>query len=152
MPDKWAYDLDNKRLMNSLLRAAAEAGVSGSGLIMDLSGSDYHTPVIYLKGVVLSRLEGRRPPFAVGDKARMYPKETYYCPSVNWRRHHASGEAAPDIEYEVAAVFYERIPRFAYGGGDDYDWTISFKDKKLDGYRFPVKRFEKVEQVQPAEA
>ena len=152
MSKEWAYDYASEKLMEALWRATARAAISNSGLVIDLTGSGNAARATYLHGVILSRLDGKRPPFMPGDKVRMNPKATYYCSSVNRNEHHSAGEAKSDTEYLVENVFYEKVYRGALQGGDHYRWTISFRDKKLEGYRFDADRFEKVEQEQLATA
>jgi hypothetical protein len=153
MPTIWAYNLSNEKLMHALWEATVRAGISGSGLVIDLSGSDYGTTASYLYGVTLSRLDGKTPPLKPGDKVRMDPKETYRCGSaiiVGGR--YQSGAVDKDTEYEVSRVSYVNIFRYPYEGGNKYSWVISFTDEKLNKCQFPAERFVKVEQMQPTEA
>lgn len=152
MPNTWAYDDTNEKLVEALWKATARAAISNSGLIMELVSTGDAARATYLHGVILSRLNGKRPPFVPGDKVRMNPKATYYCGSANRNEYHSIGEAKADTKYVVEDVFYEKVHRGALQGGNHYRWTISFKDEKLRGYRFDDDRFEKVEQVQPATA
>lgn len=73
MSAKWAYDLSNSELLGKLVNVAARAGISGSGLVIDCGSQSYFSDLRYLKGVVLARLEGKKPPFKTGD--RVFPVE-----------------------------------------------------------------------------
>ncbi len=145
-----AYDYTNKELVTAFLDAAARAGVSSSGLVFDLTRDSSVADACYLKGILLSRLDGKKPPFAAGDRAQFVwesrnPSTVY---PVNFvRGHYSRPEAKPDVLYEVARVFYE----------EDGEWTLFFKfDPKFEGmetyneYRYPAKSFKKVEQEELA--
>jgi hypothetical protein len=154
MAEQWAYEMKSEELMEALSRATVRAGISNSGLVIDLTGNNDGAGAFYLYGVVLSRLEGKLPPFKPGDVVIMDPKETYYCGPVisSSSRHHASGEAAPNVQYEVAAIYYEKVHRAAYRGGEQRLWTLRFNDKAVGECRFTASRFLKVGQAVPAAA
>ena len=64
---QWAYEMDNRTLLKEFWMACARAGVSGSGLVIDVAGPSNAEEARYLKGVLLARLEGKKPPFKRGD-------------------------------------------------------------------------------------
>ncbi len=72
---KNVYDLSNEELLCKLIDLSGRAGVSASGLVISLGGPDYFSDLRVLKGVVLSRLEGKKAPFKIGD--RVLPKGSY---------------------------------------------------------------------------
>lgn len=146
---KWAYDMSNEELLKACWDATVQAGVSNSGLVMGFGGNFHQTEAFYLYGVALSRLNGKRPPFAPGDKVCVNRRATYYCSSVNHRDERSvGGEAKPNTEYGICRVFYEKVYRaFEFG----FEWTVSLEDEGLEGYRFLADRFEKIEQ-KPAAA
>jgi hypothetical protein len=62
-----AYTLSNDELLRQFSRASAEAGTSNSGLVIDCGASYYKQRMKYLFGVLLSKLEGKQPPFPEGS-------------------------------------------------------------------------------------
>ena len=58
-----AYDAPDEELMDRLIRAAATAGTATSGLCFDPAAGLHIAQMRYLKGVVLARLAGKKPPF-----------------------------------------------------------------------------------------
>lgn len=69
----YAYDMTNEQLLEAFVKAAAEAGIAGSGLCIDIMAGCKFAEFGYLKGVVLSRLEGLKPPFTRGDEVVAKP-------------------------------------------------------------------------------
>ncbi len=156
MPITWAYDMNNEELMENLLKATSRAAVSGSGLVIDFMRSSHQSEAFYFYGVVLSRLEGTRPPFMRGERVRIDPKATYYCGSVNTiGEHSTTGEAKPGKDYEVVRVYFETRNCYDIGGKQYLGWTLALRDKKnaeFEDYRFPAERFKRVKVKQPAAA
>lgn len=72
----YAYDMTNEQLLEAFVKAAAEAGIAGSGLCIDIMAGCKFAEFGYLKGVVLSRLEGLKPPFTRGDHVVVKPEVT----------------------------------------------------------------------------
>ncbi len=64
------YNWSNDVLLDALVRVAARAGVSNSGLVIDLSASSDVSQLHYLKGVMLARLHGKQLPFNLGDAVK----------------------------------------------------------------------------------
>ena len=62
-----AYEMTNEELLRAFGQACAEAGVSNSGLVIDVMGPVHASEARYLKGAVLARLDGQKPPFSRGD-------------------------------------------------------------------------------------
>ena len=142
---KLAYDYTHRELMDAYWKAVAQAAVSNSGLIIDVTGGSRMMEAYYLHGVLLSRLEGKERPFTRGDHVRISPKATYICHSVNSvGEYYSRGQANLEKVHEVVRVFYEKEGK----------WTLSFKDEdeEEEKYRYPADRFEKVEQKQSAPA
>jgi len=63
-----AYDLNNEDLLDRFVNACVKAGISCSGLVIDPCADYDHMNAKYLRGVVLARLEGQKPPLASGTK------------------------------------------------------------------------------------
>jgi len=64
---QWAYEMSNADLLQAFARACAEAGVAISGFVLDPMGPLHADTAHYLKGVLLARLEGIKPPFSRDD-------------------------------------------------------------------------------------
>lgn len=62
-----AYEMTNEELLREFGQACAEAGLSNSGLVIDVMGPVHVGEARYLKGVVLARLDGQKPPFSCED-------------------------------------------------------------------------------------
>lgn len=68
------------------MNACARAGFSGSGAVIDPSARSDLSAAHYLKGVLMARLDGVKPPFNPGDE--LYPKNIITRPSDrnHWQR------------------------------------------------------------------
>jgi hypothetical protein len=155
MPETWAYELEPEKLMERLWKATARTAISGSGLVIDLSGYSSNAEALYLHGVALSRLKGETPPFRPGEKVHIDPQNTYYCGSANNSGrgyHRISGEAKPGVTYKIDRIWYEEV---GYAEKRHLGWTLSFEstvDGNFPGYRFEASRFVKIEQTEPVAA
>lgn len=67
----WAYDLPSHELVERLSDAAARTGISNSGLVIALGRAYHRTGFTYLRGVVMSRMEQKRPPFKLGAEFQL---------------------------------------------------------------------------------
>ncbi len=67
--NEWPYDCPPDEALENLILAAGRAGISASGLVMNSMADSHMKEVRLWKGVVLSMLEGKKPPFKIGDKA-----------------------------------------------------------------------------------
>ncbi len=123
MPNE--YDLSNESLINALGKATVRAGISNSGLVISASSTDDRDYALYLRGIVLARLDKQAPPFKAGDK--VVQSETGKLFSVSLGPDNNFVLAEPK-EYEVARVYYRRIelPRLS-------DWQIAFKEIEHTG-------------------
>lgn len=70
MADYAVYDWPIQRLLSALMNASARAGVSNSGLVVDLSDDNDLYEAHYLKSVVLARFDNVRPSVKPGQKFR----------------------------------------------------------------------------------
>lgn len=61
------YTLSNKQLLDKFANTCARAGISNSGFMIDATGPSRARYAQYLKNVVLSRMDGKKPPFNPGD-------------------------------------------------------------------------------------
>ncbi len=67
-----AYDISNEELIKRLVKAAAAAGVSGSGLVYDVTAGSNSENLHYLMGVMRARLDDAGdPPFMPDQKMRV---------------------------------------------------------------------------------
>ena len=62
-----AYDWPNEKLINAYAEACMRAGVSNSGLVIDFMSGTNHEEARYLRGVILSRLDGKTQSFRRDD-------------------------------------------------------------------------------------
>ncbi len=120
MAQKSAYDLENEELLRMFMNACARAGVSGSGLVIDPSAGYELAEAHYLKGVVLARMEGKRPPFKAGDEiiSESGVRETYSTLAI-----------PPKQKLGVRRIYYM--------GGDD--WSVEFPE--YSGHPYPADKF-----------
>ena len=128
------YELTNEELLDAFLQAVARAGVSNSGLVFDAMAGHERAEAAYLNGVVLSRLDGVKPPFSRG--AQVAPKEAASVPvlSVNRGRHGHRVYIGPEKKgkYTVNRVVYEGNAK----------WSLYFKE--VEEYRYPAEHFKAV--------
>ena len=128
--EQWAYDMPAAQLVNELIHSAARASVSGSGLVIDMTGPFHAAETRYLVGVVVSKLEGKTPPFRWGVKVRATRRVTSSC--RNWSQ---TIEASAKT-FTIARIYYHSSR-----------WLLSFEEIQ-DGdkgpYLFDVAAFEEV--------
>ena len=62
-----AYDWPNEKLINGYAETCMRAGVSNSGLVIDFMAGSNHEEARYLRGVILSRLDGKTQSFKRND-------------------------------------------------------------------------------------
>ena len=111
MTVRTAYEMTNKQLLWVFGQACFQAGVSNSGLVIDMMGPVYESAARYLNGVVLARLDGKSPPFSSGDIVQS-----------------KSGEAVRAVGYEGLFVVSEphEIFRIHYLGNEK--WLLELRD------------------------
>ncbi|MEK7138002.1 MAG: hypothetical protein AAB787_00690 [Patescibacteria group bacterium] len=133
---KLAYDYSNEELVHAFSKAVARAGVSNSGLVIDIMAGQDRSEAIYLRGVLLSRLDGKERPFTQGDRVRLSEHARHYVASRNTggESYYSRGKAETGKTYEVFRTFYE-------GSGE---WSIYFVGD--EEYRYPAEHFKKVEE------
>ena len=66
--NEWPYDCPPDEALENLLLAAGRVGVITSGLVLSSAADSYTRNLRLWNGVVLSMLEGKKPPFKIGDK------------------------------------------------------------------------------------
>lgn len=127
---KLAYDYTNEELVDALGKSAARCGFSNSGLVIDpMAGYDrqeYH----YLKGVLLSRLDGEQPPARRGDIVVLGPEGSGRPTLYSIR---GNGSVSKGKKLEITRTWY-------LGNGR---WAYSF-DSATE-YQFAAENFEKAE-------
>ena len=107
---QWAYEMDNESLIREFARACAQSGTSNSGLVIDAMGSLYAEEVRYLKGVLLARLEGVKPPFKRNNIVQA--KSAKEVHSTDWVR-------------SLPSDSHQKIRRIHYDGNGK--WLLEFK-------------------------
>ena len=137
---KLAYDYSRAELVDAFWRTVAKAGVSNSGLAIDIMAGHDRAEASYLRGVLLSRLELQERPFTRGDYVRLSKSDSRcIVSSVNpYGDYYTHGRAEPGKTYVVARTIYE-------GAGK---WSLCFEGSFDDRpYRYPAEHFEKVEEA-----
>lgn len=71
-----AYERSNEALLEAFARARAHVGASNSGLVSDPLWREWRDEARHLKRVLLSRLEGQKPPFKQSDVVQPKTGET----------------------------------------------------------------------------
>jgi|GEM_PF-1975765 len=115
MPNqKSAYDMTNKELVAASMNACAQAGTAQSGLVIDVMGPSHLSRAHYLKGVLLSKLDGQSPPFKEMDVVEPISQE----------------EVRPDRGWEsvIAPGSPQQITQVQYKG--DGEWLLFFRGRK----------------------
>jgi len=99
------YAWNTEKLLSEFMNACARTGISNSGLVISFSAETDHSRAHYLRGVVLSRIEGVRPPVQPGDQVQ--PKSEAITPSQSngWKRSIHHKRALPDV-LTVKTVHY----------------------------------------------
>ncbi len=106
---QWAYEMSNRDLLRTFTEACAEAGVSCSGIVFDPGASLVVRRFRYLEGVLLSRLDGVKPPFKPGDVVQ----------AKDGAAADLKGHWLPPPPGELT------VQRVHYAGGGD--WLLEFK-------------------------
>jgi len=94
---KLAYDYTHAELVDAFWRTVAKAGVSNSGLAIDIMAGHDRAEASYLRGVLLSRLELQERPFTRGDYVRLSKSDSRcIVSSVNpYGDYYTHGRAEP---------------------------------------------------------
>lgn len=129
MANKWAYDMDDKELVEAFMRACGKAATSNSGLVIDFSAGPQLAEAHYLKGAVLARFAGIKPPYKPGQELKPRPA---FHDSVISKNYDLSTYAYLKIgfkdELKICQVHYV-----------DGEWQLSFDSHP--SYRFSADRF-----------
>ncbi len=131
---KLAYDYTHAELVDAFTEAVAKSGISNSGLVISVFAGYDAAEAFYLKGVLLSRLEGAERPFTRGDHVKISGSASRQATVLSQNtsgEYYSFGRAEPGKTYEVFRVFYESNGK----------WSLSFGGE--EGYRYPAERFEK---------
>ena len=122
---QWAYEMSNEELVKDLMRTCARAGTAGSGLVIDVTGPYVAAEAQYLKGVILSRLAGQKPPFKRDETVEVAVDRICSYPGRDLKR----GE-----QLEVRRIYFE-----------DQDWKVAIKgienDDRVIPPLYPAKHF-----------
>ena len=143
MAEKTSHEVSNVELIERFMKACARAGISNSGLCIDPSAGAQIVQMNYLRGVILARLDGQKPPFKhdmkVGvKKGAVLPvrPKCYYAPNLEGKQ-----------TYTIDRVWY-----------DSGTWYLTFKEfrdwNELEA-QYPAEQFCVVEsngQVAPVAA
>lgn len=105
------YSWSDSRLLDEFMNACARAGVSGSGLVISLSGNSDLGKAHYLRNVLSARLNRAEPPAKPGDKVR--PKSCTIAPS-----HYRGGR--PPLRKLPDTLTIEKI----YYRGDRWEYVF----------------------------
>ena len=120
MAQESAYNLDNEGLLKIFMNACARAGVSRSGLVIDPPAGYELAEAHYLKGVVLARMEGKRPPFKAGDEI---------ISESGVREGYSTLAIPPKQKLRVRCVYYK----------GSNNWSVEFPG--LSGGSYPAEKF-----------
>ncbi|MBU2036631.1 hypothetical protein KJ866_00245 [Patescibacteria group bacterium] len=93
------YDWDNGLLLAKFMMVCMKAGNSGNISDFGPPASDDSAQLSYLKGAVMARLEGKKPPFKPGDDALS-------CEEARPLNSPASDLILPGKTMEVIRVYY----------------------------------------------
>lgn len=113
MAEKTSYEVSNIELINRFGDACARAGIANSGLCIDFTAGDKIVQVNYLKGVILARLDGQKPPFEPGMKVRIKKEVVRPVPP----KHYDAPNSRRGQTYTINRVWY-----------DDGRWYLTFKE------------------------
>jgi len=119
---QWAYEMSNRELLSAFAEACARSGLSNSGIIMSFTGSMDAERARYLRGVLLSRLDGLKPPFKPGDVVK--PSGNGVSP-VSWRHGHTP--LPQDKHQKILSILYA-------GNGD---WLLELEGTQEGEYGRP---------------
>lgn len=96
---QWAYEMNNETLVKEFADACAKAGTACSGLVIDVRGPEYVEEAQYLKGVLLARLDGLKPPFKRDDTVRPAQKNIR---AVDWW----GGVLPEKPSFKIVRIYY----------------------------------------------
>lgn len=129
----YAYDMTNEQLLNAFAKAAAEAGIAGSGLCIDVMTGSKFAEFNYLKGAVLSRLERLKPPFTRGDEVVV----NVVKPRITAQPRHPNYSPVLKSDTDKILVVFRAYYM-------DEEWFLSFRDfvGEESPLLYPVEDFE----------
>jgi hypothetical protein len=121
----FAYNWPPAKLLDTFMQASARAGVSGSGLVIDLSSGTHSADATYLKGVLLARLEGAVPELKPGDKVRATSSLLRPLTMGDWRVWISSRNVKGDLT--ISKILYLGNKSWAYQFKEENEMT-AYKD------------------------
>lgn len=130
--ETWAYDMPHEELLRNFADACAEAGTANSGFVFDIMGPVHVANARYLKGVLLSRLEGKQPPFKRGNMVQPKAGSTGVHAEAYW-----GISVLPGVAQTITKIHYE-------GNGR---WLLQFKGIPEGARGFPQFKAEEFEAV-----
>ena len=147
--------MDTGKLLSVFMNACARAGVSSSGLVIDLSGSDDLGNAHYLRGVIHARIDRATPPFHPRDRVKAKTPTVTPSPSNNWERDRRPRDIKEVLT--VAKVFYlgNRGWDVSFRGSakETADTVIEYEQDGRTTFVFPLHfRTEDFELLVPLEA
>ncbi len=104
---QWAYEMSHEELVNYFMRICARAGTASSGLVIDVTGLYEAAEAKYLKGVLLARLDGQKPPFKREEEIEVTADSVYVYHGRNLKK----GE-----HLTIERIYYQ-----------DKKWFVTFK-------------------------
>ncbi|MBM3261653.1 hypothetical protein FJY93_04535 [Candidatus Kaiserbacteria bacterium] len=146
LENKEAYEWPVHELMERFQRSFAQAAISGSGLVIDCTGSYYTREAIYLGGVIEARLtlgdKIKDRPFRAGDFVRMGKN----FGSMVFSRYIGSSNRSLTRDDARGKTF--RVQRVLYS---ERKWWLYFHEFSIDDegreFCFPADVFEVVPQL-----
>lgn len=99
-----SYEISDADLINKFMHAAARAGASNSGLVIDIMASVYLEDLHYLKGCMLARLAGIKPEIQPGTTVSIPADKT--VPGINLQGWSFHVSPLAEGSYTVVRVWY----------------------------------------------
>jgi hypothetical protein len=122
--------MKDQELVDEFMNACARAGASNSGLVIDFAAGSDRAEAHYLKGVVLARIAGVKPPLRPGRKMIPLSSLPKGVVSVNYDR-----DSFAHLGINPGEVC--KIRRILYVEGK---WQLCFEGREK--YRFKLEDFE----------
>lgn len=135
------HHLNDEELLMKFRRAAVEAGISGSGLVISFSGEEESRQAIRLHGLVLARIRGQKPPFMPGDRVRATSSaQSENHDGASLFHHRQLGEG---IIITINEIWYlEYYDTTSYPVEKKWGWQIEHRDAKKFDWLFLASHFE----------
>lgn len=108
------FKMEDVLLVNRFMNICTQAGISRSGLCLDIAANTKLREAHLFKAAVLARIEGVTPPFEAGNKVKIAKNRCFSAAAKGWR----GTRIEPGIIVTVDGIFYE-------GKGK---WFLDFKE------------------------